>query len=144
MSIPSGAEAVKMQPMTAVDTLYAMDFPCFWQLKHFVLHDIGKGVTDMDVGMSQPTWMGLSKTNYALLKRIFESRLDRTVVREAGAQINANGGMREMIAIHYIYCHFICLRLKDMELTEDQWVELLYGHARKLEYLWDGIGNWLY
>ena len=132
-----------MQPMTAVDTLYAMDFPSFEQLEHFVLYDIGKGVTDIEVGISQPTWTGLGKTNYALLKMIFESHLDRTVVLEAGVQINANGGMREMMAINYIYGHFICSRLKDMKLTEDQWVELLYGHARKIEYLWHGIGNWL-
>ena len=132
--------------MTAVDTLYAMDFPSFEQLKHFVLYDIGKGITDQDVGISQP-WLEtfeLSTTNYALLNSIFESHLDRTVVRKSGAQINANGGMREMMAINYIYCHLICSRLKGMGLTEDQWDELFYGHARKIEYLWHGIGDWLY
>ena len=133
--------------MTATDTLYATGFPSLEQLDRFVVYDIGKCVTDRDVGISCPTWLRELKmctTNHALLKTIFESRLDPTVVREVGLQIHANGGTHEMMAFYYTYCHFISSRLKDMGLTKDQWMELHYANARKVEYLWNGVVEWMY
>ena len=44
-------------------------------------------------------------------------------------------------ATFYIYCHLIGERLKDMGLTFEQFAELHHVHARKIEFLWDGIGE---
>ena len=97
---------------------------------------------DRNPNQKLPTLMWnaeLGETNHALLKRIFDSRVDPAVVREVGESI---GDMQSMVACFYIYCHFVGERLKDMGLTEQQWINLHTEHARKIEYLWDGIGEW--
>ena len=86
----------------------------------------------------------LGANNHALLKRIFDSRVDPTVVREAGEAIYERGGMQTMQANFFIYCHFIGERLNDMCVTSEQFAELHYPHARKIERLWHGIGEWAF
>eukprot|EP00966_Prymnesium_polylepis_P299432 6919459-Prymnesium_polylepis.1 len=84
----------------------------------------------------------LGANNHSLLKRIFDSRVDPAVVREAGKAIEERGGMDAMRANFYIYCHFIGERLKDMGLTREQFAELHQLHARKIEFIWHEIGEW--
>ena len=42
-------------------------------------------------------------------------------------------------------CVFLCVvgeRLNDMDLTSKQWNEIHYDHAKCIEVLWDGVGQW--
>ena len=76
------------------------------------------------------------------MRRIFESRMDKTVVIEAGKAFNERGGMQAMQANFYIYCHFVGERLKDMNVTAEQFAELFFEHAKDIEYFWIGVGEW--
>jgi len=142
----SSTATVKLEmhamPLTATDTLYATPFPTYEELEQFVLYDL----PERNPQRRLPTMMWnaeLGETQHALLKRIFDSRVDPAAVREAGNTINELGGMDAMRANFYIYCHFIGERLKDMGLTFEQFAELHQVNARKIEFLWDGIGEWL-
>ena len=50
--------------------------------------------------------------------------------------------MTAMVANYYIYCHFVGERLKDMGITSNQWNEMHDIHAKCIEQLWDGVGQW--
>ena len=123
-----------MSPLTAVDALYAMPFPTYDELSELILNLPQQRAYQ---------WVGeLGPNNHLLLKRIFDSKLDKNVVREVGGKINERGGMAAMSANFYMYCHFVGARLKGMGVTEEQWHELHYAHARHIEALWDGVGQW--
>ena len=127
--------------MTAIDTFYAMPFPTYDELEHFVLYDVPARC----VGRNLPTLMWaaeLCPNNHVLLKRIFDCRMDKTVVRKVGEEINKRGGMQAMVANFYIYCHFVGERLKDMNVVQKQWNKLHFDHAKLIEHLWDGVGQW--
>ena len=126
-------------PMSAVDALYAMPFPTHEALEHFVLHELPTRTRDLPTLM----WNAeLGANNHAHLQRIFDSRMDPTVAKEAGKAINERGGMQAMQANFYIYCHLIGERLKDMGVTPDQWAEMVFDHAKEIEFLWHGVGEW--
>jgi hypothetical protein len=67
-----------------------------------------------------------SEENHQCCKRIYESCLDPAVCKEMGKKINAAGGKPAMQACFYILLHY----------------SKSYGFKR-LEGLWDGIGEWL-
>ena len=130
-------------PLTATNTLYETPFPTLEELENFLLVDLPARCPQQNLPTME--WYAeLGANNHALLKRIFDSRVDPTVVREAGEAIYERGGMQTMQANFYIYCHFIGERLKDMGVTSEQFAELHSVHARKIELLWDGIGEWAF
>ena len=129
-------------PLTAVDAFYAIPFPTYEELNHFVLHDLPVRVPH--IRPYNIEWVGeLGLNNHQLLKSIFESKLNKNVVCEVGTAINERGGMTAMIANFYIYCHFAGERMKDMGLTGEQWREIHDQHAKSIENMWDGIGQWM-
>ena len=132
-------------PMSAtdalVDALYAEPFPTHEALEHFVLHEL----TTPDL----PTLMWnaeLGEINHAHLQRIFDSRMDPTVVKEVGEAINERGGFQAMQANFYIYCHLIGERLKDhvkyLGVPCDIFYDTFHDHAKEIEFLWHEIGEW--
>ena len=127
-------------PMSAVDTLYATPFPPHEALEHFVLYEL----PTRRPGLLTLMWNAeLGANTHAHLQRIFDSRMDPTVVKLAGEAINERGGMQAMQANFYIYCHLIGERLKDMGVTDHQWSEIHHAHAKGIEDLWDGVGAWV-
>ena len=131
------------QPATAIDTFYGTPFPTYDEFDKFVMYDLQarnpqQGLPTMN------WWCELGPNNHAHLKRIFESRVDPTVVRNAGIEIDERGGMQAMVANFYMYCHFVGERLKDMGVTGEQFGKLHRNHAKCIEELWDGIGGWRY
>ena len=132
---------VTTTPLTAVDTFYATQFPTYDELHEFVLQDLPERAPQ--VRRSHMEWVAeLGPNNHLLLKRIFDSRMNKDVVREVGIEINERGDMSAMGANFFIYCHFVGERLKDMGVTKGQWCEMHYNHARHIEALWDGVGQW--
>ena len=126
-------------PMSAIDTLYATPFPTYEALEHFVIHEL----PTRSPGLPTLMWSAeLDASNHEHLKRIFDSRMDPTVVREVGEAINERGGMQAMRANFYIYCHLIGVRLKDLGVTRHQWAEIHFEHAKDIEYLWHEVGAW--
>ena len=130
-----------MLPLTAVDAFYATPFPTYDELHSFVLQALPERVP-----RNRPHHMewvvDLGPNNHLLLKRIFDSKLNKDVVREVGNEINERGGMTAMVANFYIYCHFVGERLKDMGITSNQWNEIHDSHAKFIEALWNGVGQW--
>ena len=132
---------MQQHPMTAVDTFFAAPFPPLAELEQFVLVDLRKRNPWQTLPVLE--WHAeLGANNHALLQRIFESRTDPTVVHEVGEAIWNRGGMQAMRANFYIYCHFAGQRLKDMGLESQPWNELHGDLAKRIERLWDGIGEW--
>ena len=126
-------------PMSAVDTLYATPFPTHEALEHFLLYEL----QTRRPGLLTLMWNAeLGANTHAHLQRIFDSRMDPTVVKLAGEAINERGGMQAMQANFYIYCHLIGERLKNMGVTSDQWADIYGEHAKKVEFLWHEIGEW--
>ena len=119
-----------MLPLTAVDALYATQFPTYDELHKLVLQ----------VNMEWEWELG--PNNHLLLKRIFDSKLNEDVVREVGNEINERGGYTAMVANFLIYCHLIGGRLNDMGLEQEQWHEMHQNHAKHIEVLWGGVGQW--
>ena len=126
-------------PMSVVDTLYAQGFPTYDKVEHWLVDVLPASRPELPTLM---WWAEYGANTHAHLKRIFESRMDPTVVLEVGKAINERGGMQALQASFYIYCHLIGQRLEDMKVTQYQWCELHTEHAKKLTYLWDGIGDW--
>ena len=131
-------------PLTATDALYATSFPTLEELENFLLVDLPTRYPEQNLPTIQLN-AELGAYNHMLLKRIFDSCVDPTVVRKAGEAIYERGAMQAMQANFYIYCHFIGDRLiNDMGVTSEQFAELHYVHARKIERLWHGIGEWAF
>ena len=66
-------------PMSAVDTLYATPFPTHEALEHFVLYEL----PTRRPGLLTLMWNAeLGANTHAHLQRIFDSRMDPTVVIE--------------------------------------------------------------
>ena len=127
--------------MTAVDAFYATPFPTYDELDDFVLNELPERAPN--VRQCHTLWAAeLGSNTHQLLQRIFDSKLNKEVVREVGIAINERGGFDAMAANFYIYCHFVGKRLKDMGLTAEQWYEMHEDHAKCIEYLWSGIGEW--
>ena len=124
--------------------LYSTPFPTLREMEQFILEDLPKRATQLSI-QSLLEWSAeLGANNHQLLKRFFDSRMDKTVARTIGQDIYERGGMCAMRANYYIYTHFINERLKDMNLTDDQWCEEAFKHGFYLAKLWDGVGEWRY
>ena len=130
---------VAVMPLTATDALYATPFPTLQELENFVLVDLPTRNPQQNLPTME--WYAeLGANNHALLKRIFDSRVDRAAVREVGEAIHERGGMKAMRANFYIYNHFIGERLKDMGVTYEQFAELFFEHACKIDFIWKSSG----
>ena len=124
-----------------IDTFYASKFPALEEFDHFVLYTLRARCPHLP---TQNWWIELGANNHAHLKRMFESRLDPTVVHDAGKAIDDRGGKEAMLANFYMYQHFVGERLKDLGITGDDWFELHEDHALYVAKLWDGIGTWVF
>ena len=144
-SVVTGDEQEAVYPATAVDTFYGMPFPKYEDFEHFVLHELHERNPVQKPFLPVMQWyQELNLHNYNQLARIFEGRVSPAVVRDAGKKINSFGGKQAMVANFYMYCHFAGERLKDMGVTESQFIDLHRSHARNVEEMWDGIGGWRY
>ena len=115
-------------PMTATDAVYATPFPSHKELCDFVLYELPKRAKNIPYVM----WYSeLGYDNHAQLQRIFDSKCDPKVAKEAGEEINNFGGMQAMQAMYYVYCHFIGERCKDLGLDHDQWAEVFSAEAQQ-------------
>ena len=129
--------------MTAEDTFYATSFPSCAEMERFLLHDLPKIRPALrDHAFNWKSEMG--PNNHQLLKEMFESRLDSSVVRRVGEEINKRGDKTAMQANFYIYCHFVGERLKHLKITGGQWEERHFVHAKMISKHWSGIGTWLF
>lgn len=132
-----------MGPPTVKEEAYKEPFPSHDALCQYILHELPSR-NDQHVSQKRTMeWCAeLGIDNHARLKRIFDSRADASVIRQVGEEIHAAGGMQAMQAMFYVYDHFMGKRGFDLELTKEQWHDLMYTEAKVLVRKWDGVGEW--
>lgn len=115
-------------PMTLRDTIYSQYFPSYDELDAFAMK-------------KSLMWQAeLSVANYELLKLLYDSRGDRAVMRQVGQALAYS--FQVMQAMFYIYDHYMGNRVKELNVTRNQWTDFMYKDVKRLTYEWDEIGEW--
>ena len=129
--------------MTAIDAMYAAPFPAYDALAEYVLHELPQRNKAIDQTSALMWWSELGFDNHERLERVFTSKGEPSVMRAVGAEIDAQGGKQAMVAMFYVYLHFVAGRAFDLGLTPEQAADAVELIAKPLEFAWDGIGEWM-
>lgn len=129
--------------MTAVDAMYAVPFPAYDALAEYVLYELPQRNKAIDQTSTMMWWSELGFNNHERLERVFTSKGKPSVVRAVGTEIDAQGGKQAMVAMFYVYLHFVAGRAFDLGLTPEQVRDAVARMTTPLELAWDGIGEWM-
>lgn len=88
-----------------------------------------------DTSISIAMWCEYGKPHHMLLKEVYESGMNKEIIRKAGEAIYKLGGMRAMQMNYYAFMHCSPFRHSENE-------NIVFAY-KDLEYGWDGIGDWV-
>jgi hypothetical protein len=87
-----------------------------------------------DMGHTMAVVAEYGQGNHKWLKAIYDSKMDREVAREMGQKIYDAGGFQAMQMNYYAFQ--LISPFRKSRSSE------IYGASNRLQYLWDGVGEW--